>query len=916
MIRLLFHQNGGKIRSNRGINNILARNVVSYIGNNREEPIGSALANDSSNLHLGNYHGHVSKQSTIIKRTKSSMPIIEANINENTTENTSSTSHLDSYKEEIKKNKALSKEINRLIKMRNVGVFAHVDAGKTTVTERMITLAGFVNTAGSVDNGNTVTDYLPMERERGISIQSAAISFDWAWHTQKVGQDNDDQDEVNIHLIDTPGHVDFSVEVNRSVAVLDGAVLVVDAVAGVQAQTYTVWKAISQQQGDFSHEALPCVAVINKMDKEEANFEKAMETMRNRLPSANPIALHLPLFRSENKVHDSCLDDPHIFAVCDASVSGNGNFAGVIDIVHMRAIIWPDIPSNKLHIVEHCIPKVINLNNADCPIYDVALQARHNLIEQLANIDPAMEECFLLEESPSNAEMRNAIRRVTLERKAVPVLAAAALKAKGIEPVLDSIADYLPSPLDRLPPALSYMNNNTKKKDKPINQSKFPLMPGHPLHSSLIAFAFKVVHLKGRGGSGDGRVVFVRVYSGSLKTKDAIKVISSTSNAKEKARAERVSGMLQLNPSGRYANLDDGICRSGDVAALVGLKNVKTGDTIHLASGTKVNAYLAGVSSPKPVLTIRIEAQNTQDETKLASALQLLTIEDPSLHISQDPDTNATLLSGLGELHVEIILDRLMREFGLQVNTGPPAVAYKETLSAKLDTMQRINYDRTFGNVRMQASMHFIIEPVSQSCTQALSHIFPLSDPIVTIEPKARQFLQIKDNDISEDQLYYTNDLVKSLIMGCVGTLKRGVIGPYPMANVHCRVVDIDSELGYKGLFAAPNTLRAASSQIISNVLKDNKGDCNLLEPIMSMEVMSPRSSVGTVLNDFVKRRGNVDDVFIPDESWNSDTSMAMIRGNVPLKEILGYANSLRSVTNGEGTFTAEYLGHTTFNEV
>lgn len=457
-------------------------------------------------------------------------------------------------------------EVQRLGQIRNVGVFAHVDAGKTTVTERMLALAGVVRQAGSVDDGNTVTDYLPAERERGITIQSAAISFPWGWHNNK-SNDVDANDNVTVQLIDTPGHVDFSVEVNRSVAVLDGAVLVVDSVAGVQAQTETVWRAMTkpsinnheeQQQQLGQHEPLPCLALVNKMDKDGCHFGNAVRSLKQKLPGANPIPIQLPLFRSScnsksKASFESESSSPFagIEAISVDETSSGGDFVGVVDLVHMRAIVWPD--AQNVADVETCIPRVTNLavdNEMECPVTREAWTARRELLEAISECDEQMEEYYLAEEEPSHAELRAALRRVTLSQRGIPVMASAALRGKGVEPVLDAIADLLPSPLDRRPPVLTCLetkgstNNHDKKQDSAVvvdDDTPQSMRMGHPLNPSLLALAFKVVHMKGRGGSGDGRVVFARVYSGQLKDRDIVKVVSppAPGEAPDKPRKER-----------------------------------------------------------------------------------------------------------------------------------------------------------------------------------------------------------------------------------------------------------------------------------------------------------------------------------------------------------------------------------------
>ena len=840
-------------------------------------------------------------------------------------------------------------EIQRIKHLRNVGILAHVDAGKTTVTERMLALAGVVRSAGNVDDGNTVTDYLPAERERGITIQSAAISFDWGWHNNKRGDDYEHNDSVRVQLIDTPGHVDFSVEVNRSVAVLDGAVLVVDAVAGVQAQTETVWRAITRPslnnhtdeneeeeysplpKQDHTHEPLPCLALVNKMDKDGCNFGKAIKSLKDKLPGANPIPIQLPLFHegmNRNNIFSIRDQLPSsIVAVSPGGVgSVPGEFVGVVDLIHMRAILWPDKLQGVAN-VENCIPTIVNLVKPDChepinPSCHVtleALNARFELVESLAEVDPAVEEYYLNDEEPTNAELRAALRRATLGHKAVPVMAAAALKGKGVEPLLDAVADLLPSPLDRAPPAFHKLDEicgrtENLKGGEPMDQSDTKISLGHPLHPSTLALAFKVVHMKGRGGSGDGRVVFARVYSGKLRDRETIQVISPPppGEAPAKPREERIGGMLELS-GGSFENLEGGVCKSGDVCALVGLKTVVTGDTIMLSSDnskqkkskrTNELVYLAGVAPPKPVITVRLEAETSAEQTRLSEALRLMAIEDPSLVVEETEST--TLLSGLGELHIEVALDRLFREHGLTIMVGSPSVAYRETVKDTLETPGGLfELDQTIGGTRLQGAVQLTIKPfpcdTKSSCAL-------LSDPVVTLEPRARNFLGL-NQDLSEDELMHKSDLARALIRGIQGALKRGPLKSAPMANLICNVEDVDAEGGLAALKALPGALQATAANAVTRTLKEAKDKCTVLEPTMSVEVTLPNDMVGIVLSDLNGRRGTVGDVIHGDGIQNK----SLVRGDVPLVEILGYANSLRSLTGGEAAFSAEYKGHSPY---
>jgi elongation factor G len=669
------------------------------------------------------------------------------------------------------------------------------------------------------------------------------------------------------------------------------------------------------------------------MDKEGCNFGLAIDSLRRKLPGANPIPIQLPLFRSSGKAQSSSRFPYNVVAlpIDDSSFGGgtSGEFVGVVDLVHMRAILWHD--SDSVANVESCIPDVIPLLqpvtrapiDPDCSVTEEAINARASLIEQLADCDEQIEDLFLSEQEPNNVELRLALRRATLAHKVLPVMTAAALRGKGVEPVIDAIADLLPSPLDRNAPALLNLDDINSSKDSKDAKRGGPqggITFGHPLHPSLLALAFKVVHMKGRGGSGDGRVVFARVYSGELRDRDTISVIAPPPPGEiaEKPRLERVGGMLEL-AGGRFGNLEEGICRSGDVCAIVGLKTVKTGDTIFSAPDrskakkkqqTESGIFcLAGVAPPKPVLKVRLEVETTEQQTRLSEALALLTVEDPSLVVETG---SSTLLSGLGELHIEVTLDRLKREFGLEVRAGAPFVAYRETIIEDIETAGLCNYDKTVGGTRMQAAVHLMLEPTWSSVSDNGSRCMMIAEPTVSVSDTVRTFLGL-DLDSTDEKLLLRSHIFKALVQGCQGALKRGPVGQYAMVNLKCQVIAVDAEGGLTGLLAMPGALRAAAANAVFTTLSENRGLCNILEPTMSIEVSLPNDMVGTVLSDLTSRRGHVEDVFVGDSEGLTD-SKALIRGEVPLVEILGYANNLRSLTGGEGEFTAEYRGHSSSN--
>ena len=723
--------------------------------------------------------------------------------------------------------------------------------------------------------------------------------------------------------------------------------------AGVQAQTETVWRAMTRPSlnnhiiqdnsstDQLNHEPLPCLALVNKMDKDGCNFGRAIKSLRDKLPGANPIPIQIPLFSSGNSsssIHDNMttlgISDrlpSSIEAVSSNEQSVNtatGHFIGIIDLIHMRAIIWPDGSNEGNGIdVESCAPTVVHLMQAnalepiheDCKATQEAMNARLGFVEALAEVDAITEEQYLNDQEPSNFDLSAAIRRATLAQKAVPVMAAAALKGKGLEPLLDSIADFLPSPLDRDPPALHQFNPQAKSKDTTSSQNLMKITRGHPLHKSSLALAFKVVHMKGKG-SGDGRVVFARVYSGKLRDREPLKVITPPAPGEEMAelRVERIGGMLEL-AGGRFDNVEGGVVESGEVCALVGLKTVVTGDTLILASDTLSSqkqkkgdksggddlVYLAGVASPKPVITVRLESETSQQEARLFEALKLMATEDPSLLVEETD--SAMLLSGLGELHIEVTLDRLHREYGLQVMVGPPSVAYRETVKTEIETPGGlIEYDRTIGATRLQAAVHLVIKPNHRcAADHADNSSMMLSDPVVTVGWKAREFLGL-NSDLPEEELLMKSDLARALIQGCQGALKRGILKASEMANVTCHIEDVDAEGGLSALNVLPGALQAAAANAVSVCLNENATSCSVLEPSVSIEIVVPNDMVGTVLSDLNSRRGTIGDVDIGETSQ----SKSLVRGDVPLVEILGYAKILRSITGGEGAFTSEYRGH------
>ncbi|KAL3809534.1 hypothetical protein ACHAXA_010042, partial [Cyclostephanos tholiformis] len=852
-----------------------------------------------------------------------------------------------------------------------------------------------------VDDGDTVTDYLPAERERGITIQSAAVSLDWVvphpppsatgGGSGERGGRTTTRGAVRVNLIDTPGHVDFSVEVHRSVSVLDGAVLVVDAVAGVQAQTETVWRAMRNVGARHAHEPLPALLFVNKMDREGADYRRGIDSVRGKLIGSNPVPVQLPLYRLRGR------GDDDIVAGGMVGTDDHGEFVGVLDLVHMRAILYPS-DAHALSM-EDAAPSVIYLpshhrgkergggglgqqrrvGGLSSSLIRAAYDGRRELVSNLANVDEVMEDLYLhammmendddeedacpILDGISTEDIQSSLRRMTLARRITPTMCGAALRGMGVEPVLDCVAEYLPCPLDRLPPQLRLIGNSKVSRqdrdeaEKLRKQSKTDddgdgdpkITLGHPLHSSTLAYVFKVLHMKGRGGSGDGRVAFARVYSGTLRARDSVRVISpgvissndgegnrnGTNGKKQKQPVERIGGMLELS-GGQFGNMPDGSCRSGDVCALVGLKGVVTGDTLlsttvdgggddggksskknrrsnnHHSKQYMDGVHLAGLTSPKPVLTLRVEAYSTSEQSRLSTALALLAVEDPSLVVEETPTT--TLISGLGELHMEIVLDRLRREFGLEVRTGKPAVAYRETVLIKdgeeFETDGLVVYDRTVGGVRLQGAVQLLLRRGSV-IVPVMTYVEP---PKIRLSrsPESRSFFNLDPHASSDELENKYPPALRALLSGLRGSMKRGRLGPYPLANLECHVMLVDSELSNADTL--PGAMRAAAANAVTTMLEalSKAGKMTILEPKMNVEIWVPTGRVGDVLSDLTGRRGMVDDVAMADEGneGGGDHVKSMVRAEVPLVEILGYANSLRSLTGGEGAFSAEYKGH------
>ena len=665
-----------------------------------------------------------------------------------------------------------------LDKVRNIGIIAHIDAGKTTTTERILFYTGKTYKVGEVHEGTAVMDWMPQERERGITISSAATTCHWKEH--------------RINIIDTPGHVDFTAEVERSLRVLDGGVVVLDAVAGVEAQSETVWRQADKY-------GVPRICFINKMDRVGADFDRTISMIEDRL-KAKAVAIQFPIGRESL-------------------------FRGVVDLIENKAWGFPDEITEKP--VEEEIPSDLK---------DVALETRQKMIEKLAENDDQLMLRYVENSKITEAEIKAAIRRLTVANRIVPVVCGTALRNKGIQPMLDAIIDYLPSPLDR-PPL------------KAVNVADGSEVTRHPSDDELFsALAFKVV-----SDPFMGRLVYFRVYSGRIK------VGSQVYNASRNQR-ERVGRLLLMHANHReeIEEVD-----TGCIAATLGLKNTFTGDTLCDPSQP---ILLEDIKFPEPVIFMAVEPASKADQDKLSDVLGKLTEEDPTFKVHTDEETGQTVIGGMGELHLEVLIDRMKREFGVQVRVGKPQVAYKETITAAVESEGR--FIRQSGGHGQYGHCWLRIEPGERTSG-------------------FKFFNEVKGGVISRQY-------IPAIEAGVREALDTGGVYGYPLVDVKVTVFDgseheVDSsEMAFK---------MAASMALKEGV---RKAKPIVLEPIMKLEVVTPASFMGDVIGDINSRRGHI-------EGIETHGEMCIIHGYIPLAESFGYATALRSLTQGRATYSMEF---------
>ncbi len=665
-----------------------------------------------------------------------------------------------------------------LARIRNVGIIAHIDAGKTTATERMLYYTGRVYKMGEVHDGTATMDWMVQEQERGITITSAATTCFWREH--------------QINIIDTPGHVDFTVEVERALRVLDGAIGIFCGVAGVQSQSETVWHQ-AQKYG------VPCLAFVNKLDRRGADFDRVVTEMRERL-AAPVVAVQRPWGREEE-------------------------LRGVIDLIEMRALGFD----------EESLGARVTLGEIPSEMLEECRTARREMIEFLAERDEALMETYLSGQEVSADAIRAALRRGTLAGEAVPVLCGAALKNKGIQPLLDAVVDYLPSPAD-VPAIRGYH----PKTEEPVERRVGDFEP-------LAALAFKLAI-----DSYVGRLAFVRVYSGLLKKGQNVY------NPRTRKR-ERVGRIVRLHANHRE---EVESLYSGEIGGVVGLKQVTTGDTL-CAENQPVN--LERIRFPEPVMAMAIEPRSRADRETMMEALKALAEEDPTFRIATDQETGQTIIRGMGELHLEIIKDRLLREFDVKAKAGEPMVAYRETVTRS--GRGEFIFEREIGN-----RGHF-------------------ARVVVEVSPRTRG--EGNQVEITAGQEQIPGEYHPAVESGIRDGLVTGVLGNYPMVDVGVEVTDGS----FHPVDSSEVAFRSAASMALRQALQDAQP--RLLEPIMELEIVTPEEFLGDVLGDINGRRGRVKGI-------TSRDTIQIITAEVPLAELFGYATSLRSLTKGRGSHSME----------
>ncbi len=681
-----------------------------------------------------------------------------------------------------------------LERIRNIGIAAHIDAGKTTLTERILFYTGMIHKIGEVHDGAATTDWMAQERERGITITAAAVTTEW-W--QRAESDLvklfvDQKHRINI--IDTPGHVDFTAEVERSLRVLDGAIVVFCGVAGVQPQTETVWRQATKY-------SVPRIVFVNKMDRVGADFQRVVRELRDKL-DARAVPILIP-------------------------IGAEDQLKGLLDVVNRKSILFND---------DDIFGSTYQVGDLHGDLAKAADAAHAALVDTLVDVDEQLAEKYLKEEQLSAHDLKLALRRATVANKVVPVAGGSAFKNKGIQCLLDAVVDYLPSPLD-IPPAVGmHPDDEARTIEAPTDDS-----------ARFVSLAFKLW-----ADRFVGKLLFFRVYSGTIARGDVVY------NPRTRKR-ERVGRLIQIQ-SDQHTDVE--ACFAGDIAAMVGIRNVTTGDTL---AADNHEILLEPPTFPEPVISMAVEPKTKADQEKLATALQRLSEEDPTFQVKTDPDTGQTIISGMGELHLEIIVDRIKREFNVEASTGAPQIAYRETISIDAGGEGKL-VKQTGGRGQY-------------------GHV------VLALKPNQRgQGLTI-DNKVVGGAI--PKEYINAVFAGVNEAMTNGVVAGYPVVDVHVDVLDgsyheVDSnENAFKmaAIFAMKDGFRKARSV--------------LLEPIMSVEVATPEQYQGDVMGDLNRRRGHIQHI-------EAKSNLAIVKAHVPLKEMFGYSTAVRTLSSGRASYSME----------
>ncbi|MEE9590905.1 MAG: elongation factor G [Thermodesulfobacteriota bacterium] len=667
-----------------------------------------------------------------------------------------------------------------LDRIRNIGIMAHIDAGKTTTTERILYYTGVTYKIGEVHDGTAVMDWMEQERERGITITSAATTCGWK--------------DYNINIIDTPGHVDFTIEVERSLRVLDGAIGIFCSVGGVEPQSETVWRQADKYK-------VPRIAFVNKMDRIGADFFRVVSMMEDRLET-KPVVMQLP-------------------------VGAEDDFRGVVDIVTQKAVIWD----------ESTLGAKFRYENIPSDMKDLFHEYREKLLEAAADYDEALMEKYLDGKDISESELKKAIREGTINMSITPVLLGSAFKNKGVQTLLDAVVEYLPSPLDIQ--TIRGINPRTQEEEERETSDD----------ENFSALAFKIAN-----DPFVGQLTFIRVYSGVLQS-------GSYAYNPVKRKKERIGRLVRMHSNKRE---DVKEVYAGDIVAVVGLKSTKTGDTI--CDETKP-IILESMDFPEPVIGVAIEPKTKADQEKLATALQRLAIEDPSFRVRMDEETGQTIISGMGELHLEIIVDRMLREFKVEANVGMPQVAYKETITRKAESEGK--YIRQTGGRGQYGHVCLKIEP--QEAGKGFEFVNNIVGGVI---PK---------------------EYISAVEKGVVEAAETGVMAGYPIMDIKVTLFDGS----YHDVDSSEMAFKIAGSMGLKGAVK--KAEPILLEPVMSVEVVTPEQFMGDVIGDINSKRGKI-------LSMEARGGAQVISSQVPLANMFGYATDIRSLTQGRATFTMQFL--------